>query len=83
MCHRFVETSGRLHFNYNPAMNDCELFEKGGNRVSDTLELEENLDEIDLIVREILAAGKVELKERGGVISAWHTRSDGFLLGGL
>ncbi len=70
MCHGFVETSGRLHFKYDPSMNDCELFRKGYNRVYDTLELEENLDEIDLIIREILSSGQVELKERGGVRSA-------------
>lgn len=70
MCHGFVETSGRTHYKYDPAMSDLDLFEKGYNRVYDTLELEENLDDIELIVRAILTSGRMELKERGGVRSA-------------
>ncbi len=66
MCHGFVETSGRTHFKYDPSMDDEELFEKGYNRVYDTLELEENLDQIEEIIREILSANSVELQERAG-----------------
>ncbi|MEZ4271887.1 MAG: deoxyhypusine synthase family protein [Myxococcota bacterium] len=49
MAHGFVEGSGRSHFKYDPRMNDLELFERGYDRVYDTLELEKNLDEIDLV----------------------------------
>jgi deoxyhypusine synthase len=70
MCHGFVETSGFSHFKYNPSMNDTELFEKGYNRVYDTLELEDNLDSIEQIVRKILLEEKVELKRRGGAMCA-------------
>lgn len=70
MCHGFVETTGRCHFKYDPSLDDNKLYEMGYNRVYDTLEPEENLDEIELIIREILRSGSVELKERGGVKSA-------------
>ena len=70
MCHGFVETSGRLHFKHDPSMNDEKLFKLGYNRVFDTLELEENLDEIELIIRKIMQSGYVELFERGEVKSA-------------
>lgn len=66
MCHGFVETSGRTHFKYDPSMDDEELFRQGYNRVYDTLELEENLDQIEEIIREILTAGDVERSERAG-----------------
>ena len=69
MCHGFVETSGRLHFKYDPSLDDTELYHRGYNRVYDTLELEANLDEIELIIRDILESGAVERFERGGVKS--------------
>lgn len=65
MCHGFVENSGRTHFKYDPSMNDVELFVKGYNRVHDTLELEENLDEVETIIRDILGSGDVEQVEKG------------------
>lgn len=46
MAHGFVEASGRTHFKYDPAMGDRELYYRGYNRVYDTLELEQNLDDI-------------------------------------
>jgi deoxyhypusine synthase len=54
MAHGFVEAAGGTHFKYDPSMNDWDLFEKGYDRVYDTLELEKNLDAADLIVREVL-----------------------------
>lgn len=54
MTHGFVESAGMLHFKYHPSMNDEELFERGYNRVYDTLELEQNLDDAEVIVRETL-----------------------------
>ena len=56
MAHGFVEASGLLHFKYDPAMNDEALFERGYNRVYDSLELEKNLDDVEPIVRAVLDA---------------------------
>lgn len=52
--HGMIEGSGMSHFKYRPGMDDEELFEKGYDRVYDTLELERNLDDLELIVREVL-----------------------------
>lgn len=54
MTHGFVESAGMLHFKYHPSMDDEQLFERGYNRVYDTLELEQNLDDAEVIVRETL-----------------------------
>ncbi|MEK7703931.1 MAG: deoxyhypusine synthase family protein [Myxococcota bacterium] len=51
MAHGFVEGSGGAHFKYDRKMSDHELYERGYDRVYDTLELEQNLDDIDVIVR--------------------------------
>jgi deoxyhypusine synthase len=55
MTHGLVNSVGMQHFKYDPAMDDHELYEKGYNRVYDTLELEGNLDDTELIVRQVLA----------------------------
>ncbi len=54
MAHGFVEATGRSHFKYDPAMGDRELYEKGYDRVYDTLELESSLDDIERIVCQVL-----------------------------
>ena len=54
MTHGFVESVGMRHFKYRTTMNDVELYEKGYNRVYDTLELEKNLDDTELIISKIL-----------------------------
>ena len=54
MAHGFVEASGMTHFKHNPDMDDTALYEKGYNRVYDTLELEKNLDDAQLIVEQAL-----------------------------
>jgi len=58
MAHGFVESAGKVHFKYDPSMNDEELFEKGYNRVYDSLELEQNLDDVERIVQKVLADGE-------------------------
>jgi deoxyhypusine synthase len=42
------------HYKHRPSMNDEELFAKGYNRVYDTLELEQNLDDTEKIVSAVL-----------------------------
>ncbi|RIK91865.1 MAG: deoxyhypusine synthase [Proteobacteria bacterium] len=54
MTHGFVEAAGMLHFKHRASMKDEELFEKGYNRVYDTLELEQNLDDTAQIVSAVL-----------------------------
>jgi deoxyhypusine synthase len=56
MAHGFVESAGLAHFKYDPRMDDEELYKLGYNRVYDTLELEENLDSIEEIVRKVFDA---------------------------
>ena len=52
--HGFVEASGMTHFKHNPSMSDDELYDKGYNRIYDTIELEKNLDDTEEIVYKVL-----------------------------
>jgi len=53
--HGFVETIGMAHFKYRfGTMDDKQLYRKGYNRVYDTLELENNLDDTEKIVEAVL-----------------------------
>lgn len=54
MAHGLVEATGRSHFQYNPDVPDTELYEQGYNRVYDTLEPEQNLDDVEEVMSEIL-----------------------------
>ena len=54
MAHGFVESVGMRHFKYDNSMDDAELYDRGYDRVYDTLELEKNLDDIDLIIGSVL-----------------------------
>src|SRR5262245_1032604 len=44
MAHGLSEAMGMVHYRHDPRMHDEELFEKGYNRVYDTLEMEANLN---------------------------------------
>ena len=54
MAHGLVEATGRAHFRYNPEVSDVELYEQGYNRVYDTLEPEQNLDDVEEVMSQIL-----------------------------
>lgn len=54
MTHGFVESAGMQHFKHRPSMKDEELYEKGYNRVYDTIELEKNLDDAELALEAAL-----------------------------
>jgi deoxyhypusine synthase len=56
MAHGLVEASGRAHFRANPEVSDVELYEQGYNRVYDTLEPEQNLDDVEEIMSAVLEA---------------------------
>ncbi|MGA8153961.1 MAG: deoxyhypusine synthase family protein [Terriglobales bacterium] len=54
MAHGLVEATGHAHFRYNPEVPDTELYEQGYNRVYDTLEPEQNLDDVEEVMSHIL-----------------------------
>ena len=54
MTHGFVESAGMSHFKYDKSMDDTKLYEKGYDRVYDTLELEANLDSVSDIMEKVL-----------------------------
>jgi len=54
MAHGLVEATGHAHFRYNPDVPDTELYEQGYNRVYDTLEPEQNLDDVEEVMSRIL-----------------------------
>ena len=54
MAHGLVEATGRAHFRYNPEVSDEELYEQGYNRVYDTLEPEQNLDDVEEVMSNVL-----------------------------
>ncbi|PIN84435.1 deoxyhypusine synthase [Candidatus Micrarchaeota archaeon CG11_big_fil_rev_8_21_14_0_20_47_5] len=59
MAHGFVEAAGMKHFKYRfGKMDDGELYKKGYDRVYDTLELEKNLDDAEVLVAEVLEGFK-------------------------
>ena len=45
MTHGLIEGAGMQHFKHRPSLDDATLFERGYNRVYDTIELEQNLDD--------------------------------------
>jgi deoxyhypusine synthase len=54
MTHGLVEGSGLLHFKHRAGMRDEQLYERGYNRVYDTIELEKNLDDTERLINEVL-----------------------------
>ena len=61
MAHGLVEATGCKHYRYDPKMDDVQLYEAGYNRVYDTLEPEQNLDHVELVMEAVLR--NWELKE--------------------
>jgi deoxyhypusine synthase len=54
MAHGLSEAVGLTHYRHDPGMPDEELFAKGYNRVYDTLEMEANLNDVEVVVRSVL-----------------------------
>jgi deoxyhypusine synthase len=54
IAHGLSESIGKTHYRVNPAVSDEELFEKGYNRVYDTLEMESNLNYVEQVVSQTL-----------------------------
>ena len=66
MAHGLTESIGLTHYAINPDADDAELFEKGYNRIYDTLEMESNLNDVCELVAGVLATYTPE----GGVWSS-------------
>lgn len=54
IAHGMSEAVGQTHYKYHPSMNDVDLFNKGYNRVYDTLEMELNLNHVEHVAAETL-----------------------------
>jgi deoxyhypusine synthase len=54
MTHGLSEGAGMLHFKHRPSMNDEDLYQRGYNRVYDTIELEQNLDDVEHLLKRTL-----------------------------
>ncbi len=54
MAHGLTEAIGGVHYKHKPSIPDSTLYEWGYNRVYDTLEMEANLSEAELFVRQVL-----------------------------
>jgi len=52
--HGLSESIGLVHYEVPPEQDDKTLYEKGYNRVYDTLEMEQNLSDVQLLVHECL-----------------------------
>ncbi len=55
MTHGFVEGAGMLHFKHREAMHDEDLYQRGYNRVYDTIELESNLNTAEKLLEKVLS----------------------------
>ncbi|MCM2255407.1 MAG: deoxyhypusine synthase family protein [Vicinamibacteria bacterium] len=55
MAHGMSEAVGLVHYRHDPRMSDEELFDKGYNRVYDTLEMESNLNYVEEFTSKTLA----------------------------
>jgi deoxyhypusine synthase len=66
MAHGLTESIGLAHYAIDPAADDKDLFEKGYNRIYDTLEMESNLNDVAELVANVLETTEPE----GGVWSS-------------
>jgi len=66
MAHGLTESIGLAHYRYDPTDDDQTLFEKGYNRIYDTLEMEENLNSVEELMSFVLSHTEPE----GGVWSS-------------
>jgi deoxyhypusine synthase len=55
MTHGLSESAGKLHFKHRADLRDEDLYDRGYNRVYDTIELEQNLDDVERILSQVLA----------------------------
>ena len=56
IAHGLTESIGLTHYRYSSEHSDETLFERGYNRIYDTLEMEANLNDVERLVRAVLSA---------------------------
>ena len=66
IAHGLTESIGLTHYRYDASQRDEELFQKGYNRVYDTLEMEANLNDVESLVTSVLE----EVQPEGNVWSS-------------
>ncbi len=71
MTHGFIEAAGMTHFKYDEKMDDKKLYYAGYDRVYDTLELEKNLDNAELIINKVI--GNLNPEES---LSSWKINKE-------
>lgn len=54
IAHGLTESIGLTHYRYDSTKSDEELFDRGYNRIYDTLEMESNLNDVERLVRSVL-----------------------------
>ncbi len=54
IAHGLTESIGLTHYRMDPSQRDKELYERGYNRIYDTVELESNLNQVEELVRSVL-----------------------------
>jgi len=54
IAHGLTESIGLTHYRYDASQDDESLFRKGYNRIYDTLEMEANLNDVEVVVRSVL-----------------------------
>ena len=60
IAHGLTESIGLTHYECDNSVDDCTLFEKGYNRIYDTLEMEANLNDVEKLVRSVLSTNRPE-----------------------
>ena len=69
MAHGMSEAVGLTHYRHDPRMSDEELFEKGYNRVYDTLEMESNLNHVEAFTSRALDRLSAEQELSSEIVS--------------
>jgi deoxyhypusine synthase len=60
IAHGLTESIGLTHYRSEPHHDDVSLFQKGYNRIYDTLEMESNLNDVERLVRKTLTESTPE-----------------------
>lgn len=60
IAHGLTESIGLVHYRHDTSQSDEELFDKGYNRIYDTLEMESNLNDVEQLMRQVLDENEPE-----------------------